>query len=332
MTPLLTVENLRKTYRSGRKKPFRKPAEFAAVDGVGFKVDRGEIFGIVGESGCGKTTTARLVLRLIEPSAGRVVFDGRDVLGCTKSELRHLRREMQLVFQDPMTALNPRMAIGTSIGDSLRFHGIGDRQARIDRTLEMLDVVGLSRDYFDGLPHEFSGGQCQRVGVARALILTPKLVVLDEPVSALDVSIRAQILNLLLRLQEEFGLTYIFISHDLTIVRKFCNRMAVLYLGKVVEAGSSEEVSARPLHPYTQALIASIPQPRVGGRRAADLASIQGELPSAFDLPRGCRFQSRCPHRMEKCAAQEPALVEVAAGHSVACFLHSDATAPEAPS
>ncbi|MEX2296387.1 MAG: ABC transporter ATP-binding protein, partial [Dongiaceae bacterium] len=170
------------------------------------------------------------------------------------------------------------------------------------------------------------------VGVARALILTPKLVVLDEPVSALDVSIRAQILNLLLRLQEEFGLTYIFISHDLTIVRKLCNRMAVLYLGKVVETGSSEEVSARPLHPYTQALIASIPQPRVGGRRAADLASIQGELPSAFDLPRGCRFQSRCPHRMGKCAAQEPALVEVAAGHSVACFLHSDATAPEAPS
>lgn len=325
MSALLTVENLRKVYHVGPKGLFRKQRAINAVDGVSFDVAHRETFGLVGESGCGKTTTARLVLRLVEPSAGNITFDGRDILACSREELRKLRREMQLVFQDPLTALNPRMSIGISIADSLRFHGIGSARTRADSAREMLEIVGLSPNYFEGFPHEFSGGQCQRVGIARALVLKPKLLVLDEPVSALDVSFRAQILNLLRRLQDEFGLTYIFISHDLTVVRKFCDKMAVLYLGKIVETGPSEAICTEPLHPYTQALIDSIPLPDPKGRKARDLAGIEGELPSVFAIPKGCPFQSRCPHRMQRCAEREPELVDMGGNRKVACFLLSDA-------
>ena len=327
MSPLLQVRSLRKSFRMGSRGLFGKHWTVDAVDDVSFDVSSGETFGLVGESGCGKTTTARLVLRLIEPSSGKVIFDGRNVLACTSRELRQLRREMQLVFQDSLTALNPRMSIGASIADTLRFHGIGDFRSRAEMARTMLETVGLSAAYFSGLPHEFSGGQCQRVGIARALVLKPKLVVLDEPVSALDVSIRAQILNLLQGLQNEFGLTYIFISHDLTVVRKFCDKMAVLYLGKMVEVGSSEAVSREPLHPYTRALIGSIPMPDPHARRAKDLAGIEGELPGSLVAFRGCPFVSRCPSRMAKCSDAEPDLVDMGHGRRVACFLHSDAVA-----
>lgn len=327
MSTILTVQDLRKVFRIGRKGLFGAPKDVVALDGISFEVKRGETFGLVGESGCGKTTTARLILRLVEPTSGHMNFDGRDLLACNKEELRQLRREMQLVFQDPMTALNPRMSIGASITDILRFHDVGDHRSRVEAARNMLEVVGLSRTYFSGFPHEFSGGQCQRVGIARALIMKPKLVVLDEPVSSLDVSVRAQILNLLRTLQNEFGLTYIFISHDLMVVRRFCTKMAVLYLGKIVEEGPSEVVSRDPLHPYTQALVNSVPQPDARATKARDLLGIEGELPSAFAMPKGCRFEGRCPHRMSKCAEREPALVDVGGGRKVACFLRSDGEA-----
>jgi len=325
MTPLLEARSLRKSFRMGSKTLFGKHWTVHAVDNVSFGVSKGETFSLVGESGCGKTTTARLVLRLVEPTSGDVIFEGRDVLACSSGEMRRLRREMQLVFQDALMALNPRMSIGASIADTLNFHGIGDARTRIERSREMLETVGLSADYYSGLPHEFSGGQCQRVGIARALILKPKLVVLDEPVSALDVSVRAQILNLLRSLQDEFGLTYVFISHDLTVVRKFCDTMAVLYLGKMVEIGPSDAVSKEPLHPYTKALIDSIPVPGPNAKRARDLAGIEGELPSLLVASTGCPFASRCPHRMDKCSQAEPELVDMGGGRKVACFLHSDA-------
>lgn len=328
MSALLTIQDLRKVYQIGRKGLLQARRVVTALDGVSFEVGRGETFGLVGESGCGKTTTARLVLRLVEPTSGWIGFDGWDLLACNKEEMRKLRREMQLVFQDPMTALNPRLSIGNSIADTLRFHGIGDSRSRVEEARTMLEVVGLSRAYYSGLPHEFSGGQCQRIGIARALILKPKLVLLDEPVSSLDVSIRAQILNLLRALQNEYGLTYIFISHDLTVVRKFCSTMAVLYLGKIVEEGLSDAVSREPLHPYTKALVNSVPQPDPRATKARDLLGIEGELPSALAVPKGCRFEGRCPHRMRKCAEKEPALVDLGGNRKVACFLHSDAEAP----
>lgn len=329
MSALLTIRNLRKVYRIGRKSLFDARRVIVALDGISFDVGRGETFGLVGESGCGKTTTARLVLRLVEPTSGYINFDGRDLLTCGKEELRQLRREMQLVFQDPMSALNPRMSIGASIADILRFHDVGDSRSRVEEARNMLEVVGLSRTYYGGLPHEFSGGQCQRVGIARALVMKPKLVLLDEPVSSLDVSIRAQILNLLRALQNEYGLTYIFISHDLMVVRRFCSTMAVLYLGKIVEEGPSEAVSLKPLHPYTQALVNSVPQPDPRATKARDLLGIEGELPSALAIQKGCRFESRCPHRMRKCAEREPALVDVGESRKVACFLHSDTEGPD---
>lgn len=329
MTSLLEARSLRKSFRVGSKGLFGKHWMAHAVDNVSFGVAKGETFGLVGESGCGKTTTARLVLRLVEPSSGEVMFDGRDVLACSPGEMRRMRREMQLVFQDSLTALNPRMSIGASIADTLRFHGIGNVRTRIEMAREMLETVGLSANYFSGLPHEFSGGQCQRVGIARALILKPKLVVLDEPVSALDVSIRAQILNLLRSLQDEFGLTYVFISHDLIVVRKFCDKMAVLYLGKMVEIGPSEAVSKEPLHPYTKALIDSIPIPEPNAKRVQQLTGIEGELPSLLTASVGCPFASRCPQRMERCSQAEPELVDMGGGRRVACFLHSDAVVQE---
>jgi len=327
MSALLQVRSLRKSFRIGRGGLFGKNRIVNAVDDVSFDVGQRQTFGLVGESGCGKTTTARLILRLVEPTSGEVFFEGHDLLSYSRSALRKARREMQLVFQDPFTALNPRMSIGASIADTLRFHGIGDQKTRAEKAREMLEVVGLSREYYSGLPHEFSGGQCQRVGIARALVLKPRLVVLDEPVSALDVSVRAQILNLLQDLQDELGLTYIFISHDLTVVRKFCDTMAVLYLGKVVETGPSEAVSREPLHPYTQALISAIPVPDPNAKRAQDAVNIEGELPSSLAIPKGCPFVTRCPHRMAKCADNVPALMDMGNERQVACFLHGDMTA-----
>lgn len=322
MSALVSVRALKKHFRQRRTRLFEPAPALRAVDGVDMDVAAGEILGVVGESGCGKSTLARLILRLLEPSSGTIWFDGQDITRKAGADLRALRRQMQLVFQDPLSSLNPRMSIGTSIAEALRFHHIGSHEERVQQARDFLDVVGLSRAYYDRLPHEFSGGQCQRVGIARALILKPKLVVLDEPVSALDVSVRAQILSLLLELRAQFGLTYILISHDLSVVKRICDRTAVLYLGRIVELADSETLYREPLHPYTQALIRAIPSPDPRAKRVQDLGHVEGDVPSPIDPPSGCRFHTRCPHRMDICAQQEPPYREVRPGHFAACFLH----------
>ncbi len=319
---LLAVSDLVKHFPLESKGLFEERPLLRAVDGVSFEVERGETIGLVGESGCGKSTTARLLLRLIEPTSGTVLFDGRAVFDSSREELKRLRREMQIVFQDPLSSLNPRMSVGVSIAEPLRFHGIGSRHERFERACEYLEIVGLSAGYFDRFPHEFSGGQNQRVAIARALILQPKLLILDEPVSALDVSIRAQVLKLLEDLQGEFQLTYIFISHDLSVVKRFCARTGVLYLGKLVELSESERLYREPLHPYTQALISAIPSPDPSDRHIAQTGGLEGEVPSATNPPPGCRFHTRCPRRMEKCSQHEPPLRDIGNGHRVACFLY----------
>ena len=320
--PLVKVRSLVKHFKLEPRGLFESPPILHAVDGIDFDVMPGETLGLVGESGCGKSTTARLVLRLIEPTSGSVTLDGVDVLGTSKKELMALRREMQIVFQDPLSSLNPRMSVGTSIAEPRRCHRIADKVERFDLARRYLEIVGLSKDYYDRLPHEFSGGQNQRVAIARALILQPKLLILDEPVSSLDVSIRAQVLRLLIDLQAEFGLTYIFISHDLSVVKRICNRTAVLYLGKIVEIAESERLYREPLHPYSQALIRAIPEANPDGPRADSLAGIEGDVPSPVNPPQGCRFHTRCPHRMPICSEQEPPLKDMGDGHQVACFLH----------
>ena len=322
MTALVSVRALKKHFRQRRTRLLEPAPALRAVDGVDIEVAAGEILGVVGESGCGKSTLARLILRLLEPSSGEIWFDGQDITRKAGAELRALRRQMQLVFQDPLSSLNPRMSIGTSIAEALRFHDIGSHEDRVQQARDFLDVVGLSHNYYDRLPHEFSGGQCQRVGIARALILKPKLVVLDEPVSALDVSVRAQILSLLLELRAQFGLTYVLISHDLSVVKRICDRTAVLYLGRIVELADSETLYREPLHPYTKALIRAIPSPDPRAKRVEDLGHVEGDVPSPINPPSGCRFHTRCPHRMDICARQEPPYREVRPGHFAACFLH----------
>ena len=318
---LLSVRDLSRHFRLKPKKLFEKPPTLKAVDGIDFDVAKGETLGLVGESGCGKTTVARLILRLIEPTTGEVRLSGVDIFKCSRAELQRHRREMQLVFQDPVSSLNPRMSVGIGIAEPLRFHGIGTKTERYARAREYLEIVGLSGDDFDRLPHEFSGGQAQRVGIARALILRPGLLILDEPVSSLDVSIRAQILNLLLELQAEFGLTYVFISHDLSVVKRICDRTAVLYLGKIVELDESDRLYRDPLHPYTQALIKAIPVAKPGVKSLQEMGALEGDVPSPITPPTGCAFHTRCPQVMDRCRQQRPQLRDVGGGHQVACFL-----------
>ena len=289
-----------------------------AVDGVSFTIRKGETLGLVGESGCGKTTVGRAMLRLVEPTAGSVQFDGTDVLSLRGSSLKSMRRNLQIIFQDPYSSLDPRMTIGESVGEGLRIHGIGTREERRGVVLDTLRKVGLEAYHAHRYPHEFSGGQRQRIGIARALALRPKFIVADEPVSALDVSIQSQVLNILKDLQEEFHLTYLFIAHNMSVVEHVSDRVAVMYLGKIVELAPQEELFRNPLHPYTQALMSAIPMPDPRLRRQRIL--LPGDVPSPLNPPFGCRFHPRCPVAFPHCAVQEPRLAEVSPEHWVACW------------
>jgi len=289
-----------------------------AVDGVSFSIREGETFGLVGESGCGKSTIGRTILHLIEPTSGSVEFDGAKVFELQKSELTSLRRDMQIIFQDPYASLNPRRPVSDSIMAGLNIHKIGTPQERTDRVMDLLNKVGLEDYHAHRYPHEFSGGQRQRIGIARAIILNPRFIICDEPVSALDVSIQSQVLNLLQDLQEEFGLTYLFIAHNLSVVEHISDRVAVMYLGKIVELSPREELFKNPLHPYTQALMSAIPIPKPNLERERII--LQGEVPSPLNPPSGCRFHPRCSVAMDHCSVEEPGFLENKPDHWVACF------------
>jgi oligopeptide transport system ATP-binding protein len=318
---LLSVRDLKKYFELKRGFLWGEAARVHAVDGVSFDLLRGETLGLVGESGCGKSTTGRLILRLIEPTAGEVLFENKSILTAGKKEMRALRQKMQIIFQDPYSSLNPRMTVEQIVGEGIVIHKLcRTRQERRERVADLLKKVGLSPEQMHRYPHEFSGGQRQRVGIARALAVNPSLIIADEPISALDVSIQAQVINLLEDLQEQFNLTYLFIAHDLRVVEHISDRVAVMYLGQIAELAESQELYAKPLHPYTEALLSAIPIPDPLTKRKRLI--LEGDPPSPIHPPKGCRFHTRCHKRIERCDKDEPRLREVAPQHWVSCHLY----------
>jgi peptide/nickel transport system ATP-binding protein/oligopeptide transport system ATP-binding protein len=319
--PLLEVRGLKKHFPIKQGILGRTVGQVYAVDGVSFTIKQGETLGLVGESGCGKSTAGKSILRLIEPTAGTILLEGVDITHISRRELRPFRREMQIIFQDPYSSLNPRMSAGSIVGEPLLIHGIAKkRKEREERTAALFKKVGLRPDQMNNYPHEFSGGQRQRIGIARALALNPKLIIGDEPVSALDVSIQAQVINLLVDLQQEFNLSYLFIAHDLAVVEHISHRVAVMYLGKVAELTDKKSLFASPLHPYTEALLSAVPVPDPGAKKGKRII-LAGDVPSPMNPPKGCTFHTRCPYVMDRCKVDVPELREVKPGHFVSCHL-----------
>ncbi len=317
---ILKVEHLTKTFKIKSTRVFGKPSYLNAVNDVSFEVRRGETVGIIGESGCGKSTLGKSLLRLIEPTSGDVIYNGQSLIGKNREDMNKLRKEINMIFQDPYSSLDPRMTTGAIIEEPMKIHNIGTPEERKKKVDQLLKMVGL--DYYHAIryPHEFSGGQRQRINIARALAMDVKLLVCDEPVSALDVSVQAQVLNLMKKLKDEFGLTYIFISHDLSVVKYISDRIIIMYLGRVVEVGNSHEIYENPAHPYTKALFSAIPP--VSPFEQKDITELQGEIPSPLNMPKGCPFYNRCPHASAKCQEAVPALHEIAPDHNVACVLY----------
>ena len=319
--PLLKVEHLSKEFpaEAGMLAGRFSKRVVSAVKDVSFEIYPGETFGLVGESGCGKSTTGRSIMRLTKPTEGSVFFNGQDVAKMSNKELKDMRRNMQFIFQDPQASLNPRMTIGEIVSEPMTIHNVGTKEERIDRVRELLDVVGLNPEHINRYPHEFSGGQRQRIGIARAFALRPKLIICDEPVSALDVSIQAQVLNLLKDLQDKFGTAYLFIAHDLSVVQHISDRVAVMYLGKIVEISDWKTLYTEPHHPYTQSLLSAVPVPDPDVQKTRARIILAGDPPSPIDPPSGCRFHTRCPIAKEICGSQQPDFKEVAPGHFCAC-------------
>jgi oligopeptide/dipeptide ABC transporter ATP-binding protein len=317
--PLIEVTDLKKHFPIKKGLLRNTVGHVFAVDGISFSINPGETLGLVGESGCGKSTVGRVVLRLIEPTSGAVKVQGKDIVGLPKGEMRPLRRQMQIVFQDPFSSLNPRIRVGDTVGEPLMVHGIGNKQERAERVAQLFNRVGLRPGQMNNYPHQFSGGQRQRISIARALALDPQFIVADEPVSALDVSIQAQVINLMMDLQRDFGLSYLFISHNLAVVEHISHRVAVMYLGRIVEYADKKTLFASPQHPYTEALLSAVPLPDPALRRTKK--RVEGDVPSPIKPPPGCHFHPRCPYAEARCKVEPPVLREIGVGHQVACHL-----------
>ncbi|WP_051609498.1 ABC transporter ATP-binding protein [Fodinicurvata fenggangensis] len=329
-TPLLEVENLKKHFPIRKGLFSRVVGQVYAVDGISFSVAPNETLGIVGESGCGKSTAGKAILNLIKPTDGEVKLEGKRIDNLSGAKMRSVRKQLQVVFQDPYSSLNPRLRVGEIVGEPILNFDSRNRHAREERVIELLERVGLPADAAKKYPYEFSGGQRQRIGIARALALDPKMIVCDEPVSALDVSVQAQVVNLLMDLQQDLKLSYLFVAHDLAVVEHISHRVAVMYLGKIVELSDKHSLFSDPLHPYTEALLSAVPQP--SPRRKPDRIVLKGDVPSPINPPKGCRFHTRCPYAFDRCYVEEPPLREVEPGRQVACHLHDDAEGTKGPS